>query len=270
MDIAYENRRDALSNGAARHQVDRAVGIPEHPRARTGLRDSLPSPRRNSTHADGTACTNPPRDRRTRIRESRAAGPLAQSRCAAGGSPGHAAGAPRDFAAAGPIRRRRHRAACSPTGSMRSRHPYYATIAALRVSAHFLIRRDGALLQFVSCNDRAWHAGESAWKGRANCNDYSIGIELEGADDMPYAAAQYTMLARLARSLRPPLSHRRHRRPQRRRPRAQDRSRAPRSTGRGSAGSSRLRRPGPASGAAADRANPSGRPGRGCPVEAEA
>jgi AmpD protein len=69
------------------------------------------------------------------------------------------------------------------------------------VSAHFLIRRDGALLQFVSCNDRAWHAGESAWKGRAHCNDYSIGIELEGADDTPYAAAQYTRLARLARSL---------------------------------------------------------------------
>ncbi len=82
-----------------------------------------------------------------------------------------------------------------------ARHPYYARVAALRVSAHFLIRRDGALLQFVSCNDRAWHAGESAWKGRAHCNDYSIGIELEGADDVPYAAAQYTMLARLARSL---------------------------------------------------------------------
>jgi len=82
-----------------------------------------------------------------------------------------------------------------------ARHPYYATIAALRVSAHFCIRRDGALLQFVSCDDRAWHAGASTWKGRAHCNDYSIGIELEGADEVPYSAAQYAMLARLARVL---------------------------------------------------------------------
>ena len=82
------------------------------------------------------------------------------------------------------------------------RHPYYAAIASLKVSAHFLIRRDGELLQFVGCNDRAWHAGVSDWKGRAQCNDFSIGIELEGADDSPYAAAQYTMLARLVRALR--------------------------------------------------------------------
>jgi AmpD protein len=81
------------------------------------------------------------------------------------------------------------------------RHPYYATIAALRVSAHFLIRRDGALIQFVSCNDRAWHAGVSTWKGREHCNDFSVGIELEGTDEAPYAAAQYTMLARLVRAL---------------------------------------------------------------------
>lgn len=81
-------------------------------------------------------------------------------------------------------------------------HPYYAQIAALRVSAHFLIRRDGELVQFVGCNDRAWHAGASAWQGRAHCNDYSIGIELEGADDIAYGAAQYTMLARLIRALR--------------------------------------------------------------------
>ena len=80
-------------------------------------------------------------------------------------------------------------------------HPYYAKIAKLRVSAHFLIRRDGALVQFVSCNERAWHAGASAWQGRERCNDFSIGIELEGTDDIPYVAAQYTMLARLVRAL---------------------------------------------------------------------
>jgi AmpD protein len=81
-------------------------------------------------------------------------------------------------------------------------HPYFASIAELRVSAHFLIRRDGELVQFVSCNDRAWHAGASSWKGRERCNDFSIGIELEGTDDLPYAAPQYTMLARLVRALR--------------------------------------------------------------------
>ncbi|MEP7183058.1 MAG: 1,6-anhydro-N-acetylmuramyl-L-alanine amidase AmpD [Betaproteobacteria bacterium] len=81
-------------------------------------------------------------------------------------------------------------------------HPYYATIAGLRVSAHFLIRRDGSLIQFVRCSERAWHAGESAWKGRAGCNDFSVGVELDGADDVPYAAPQYTMLARLAKALR--------------------------------------------------------------------
>jgi AmpD protein len=81
-------------------------------------------------------------------------------------------------------------------------HPYYATIADLRVSAHFLIRRDGALLQFVRCGERAWHAGASAWRGRARCNDFSIGVELEGADAVPYTAPQYTMLARLVKALR--------------------------------------------------------------------
>jgi AmpD protein len=80
-------------------------------------------------------------------------------------------------------------------------HPYYATIADLAVSAHFLIRRDGALIQFVPCTERAWHAGASTWKGRARCNDYSIGIEVEGADEVPYTAAQYSTLARLARAL---------------------------------------------------------------------
>lgn len=81
-------------------------------------------------------------------------------------------------------------------------HPYFATIASLRVSAHFLIRRDGALVQFVPCGRRAWHAGESAWRGRTRCNDFSIGIELEGEDSVRYTAAQYAMLARLTRALR--------------------------------------------------------------------
>lgn len=81
-------------------------------------------------------------------------------------------------------------------------HPYFATIADLRVSAHFVIRRDGALLQFVACGRRAWHAGKSSWQGRDRCNDYSVGIELEGTDTLPYSPAQYTTLARLVRALR--------------------------------------------------------------------
>ena len=80
-------------------------------------------------------------------------------------------------------------------------HPYYRTLAGLRVSAHFLIRRAGELLQFVPCTERAWHAGASTWCGRSRCNDFSIGIELEGADDVPYTEAQYRVLAELARSL---------------------------------------------------------------------
>jgi AmpD protein len=80
-------------------------------------------------------------------------------------------------------------------------HPYYAEIAALRVSAHFFIRRDGALLQFVPCAMRAWHAGESSWCGRARCNDFSIGIELEGTDDTAFTDAQYRRLEDLSRLL---------------------------------------------------------------------
>lgn len=80
-------------------------------------------------------------------------------------------------------------------------HPYYARLRGLRVSAHALIRRGGALLQFVPFHRRAWHAGESAWRGRARCNDFSIGVELEGADDVPYAAAQMRALAALIRAL---------------------------------------------------------------------
>lgn len=80
-------------------------------------------------------------------------------------------------------------------------HPYFAGIAALRVSAHFLIRRDGSLLQFVPCAQRAWHAGESSWRGRPRCNDFSVGIELEGSDESGFEDAQYTRLAALARAL---------------------------------------------------------------------
>lgn len=80
-------------------------------------------------------------------------------------------------------------------------HPYYASLAGLRVSAHFLIRRSGELLQFVPCGKRAWHAGASSWCGRDRCNDFSIGVELEGADDVPYTEPQYRVLAELTRAL---------------------------------------------------------------------
>lgn len=80
-------------------------------------------------------------------------------------------------------------------------HPYFTDIAALKVSAHFLIERDGLVTQFVSCLDRAWHAGASVHGGRANCNDYAIGIELEGVDDVPYASAQYHALLELTRAI---------------------------------------------------------------------
>lgn len=81
-------------------------------------------------------------------------------------------------------------------------HPYYAGIAHLRVSSHFLIRRDGELVQFVCCAQRAWHAGVSSWRGRERCNDFSVGIELEGADDVPYEDAQYARLRMLIDALR--------------------------------------------------------------------
>jgi AmpD protein len=80
-------------------------------------------------------------------------------------------------------------------------HPYFETIRGLKVSAHFVVRRDGELLQFVSCDRRAWHAGASAWRGRANCNDFSIGVELEGLEGGCFEAAQYEALAALARGL---------------------------------------------------------------------
>ncbi|MCZ8129796.1 MAG: 1,6-anhydro-N-acetylmuramyl-L-alanine amidase AmpD [Steroidobacteraceae bacterium] len=81
-------------------------------------------------------------------------------------------------------------------------HPYFATIAHLRVSAHVLVRRDGELVQFVPFHARAWHAGASSWRHRLACNDYSIGLELEGDDHVPYEAAQYRALAALVRALR--------------------------------------------------------------------
>lgn len=76
-------------------------------------------------------------------------------------------------------------------------HPYYAGIAGVEVSSHFFIRRDGELVQFVSCLDRAWHAGASNWQGRTRCNDFSIGVELEGSDHVPFEAAQYATLDKL-------------------------------------------------------------------------
>lgn len=81
-------------------------------------------------------------------------------------------------------------------------HPYFREIASLTVSAHFLVRRDGALLQFVPVFRRAWHAGASTWRGRPRCNDYSVGIELEGIDSAPFEARQYGTLAALIRALR--------------------------------------------------------------------
>jgi N-acetyl-anhydromuramoyl-L-alanine amidase len=70
-------------------------------------------------------------------------------------------------------------------------HPYFETLRELRVSAHFFIRRDGQVVQFVSCDERAWHAGVSAWRGRERCNDFSIGIELEGLEGQRFEAVQY-------------------------------------------------------------------------------
>jgi N-acetyl-anhydromuramoyl-L-alanine amidase len=81
-------------------------------------------------------------------------------------------------------------------------HPYFRDIAALRVSAHFLVRRDGELVQFVPVALRAWHAGMSSWRGRAACNDFSVGIELEGTEETPFEHVQYEKLARLITDLR--------------------------------------------------------------------
>jgi len=80
-------------------------------------------------------------------------------------------------------------------------HPYFAEIEGLIASAHALIRRDGQIVQYVPFGERAWHAGKSEYQGRAACNDFSIGIELEGADGTPYTDAQYQQLAALAAAL---------------------------------------------------------------------
>ena len=80
-------------------------------------------------------------------------------------------------------------------------HPYFAAVASLKVSAHALVRRDGEVVQYVPFQRRAWHAGVSSWQGRERCNDYSVGIELEGTDATPYESAQYTALARLLAAL---------------------------------------------------------------------
>jgi len=81
-------------------------------------------------------------------------------------------------------------------------HPYYASISELKVSAHFFVRRDGRVIQFVPCLKRAWHAGESCWQGKSRCNDFSVGIELEGSDAVPFSDAQYIALIQLSAALR--------------------------------------------------------------------
>lgn len=88
-------------------------------------------------------------------------------------------------------------------------HPYFQKIRGLTVSSHFFIRRDGATWQFVSCDERAWHAGPSHWQGRDNCNDFSIGIELEGLEGETFEAPQYDALAAVLRAAaaRYPLRH---------------------------------------------------------------
>lgn len=88
-------------------------------------------------------------------------------------------------------------------------HPYYAEIHTRKVSAHFLIRRDGEIIQFVSCIERAWHAGISSWQGHERCNDFSIGIELEGSDFKAFEPKQYLALIGLVKQLKKtyPIEH---------------------------------------------------------------
>ena len=80
-------------------------------------------------------------------------------------------------------------------------HPYFAALSIGRVSAHAVIRRDGEIVQYVPFGERAWHSGRSEYRGRKECNDFSVGIELEGTDDGPYEAAQYDSLAALIKAL---------------------------------------------------------------------
>ncbi|MGZ0018729.1 1,6-anhydro-N-acetylmuramyl-L-alanine amidase AmpD [Nitrosomonas sp. wSCUT-2] len=88
-------------------------------------------------------------------------------------------------------------------------HPYYQSLQGLKVSAHIFIRRDGSLIQFVPCNQRAWHAGVSNWQGRERCNDFSVGVELEGSDTTSFTDAQYDVLIALTECLchRYPIQH---------------------------------------------------------------
>ncbi|HJT61388.1 MAG TPA: 1,6-anhydro-N-acetylmuramyl-L-alanine amidase AmpD [Burkholderiales bacterium] len=81
-------------------------------------------------------------------------------------------------------------------------HPYFREICGLKVSAHFLVRRDGSVVQFVPVERRAWHAGASSWRGRSRCNDFSVGIELEGCEEEPFEPAQYESLVSLIQDLR--------------------------------------------------------------------
>ena len=81
-------------------------------------------------------------------------------------------------------------------------HPYFREICGLKVSSHFLIRRDGEVVRFVPVERRAWHAGASSWRGRARCNDFSIGIELEGSEEEAFESAQYASLISLLKQLR--------------------------------------------------------------------
>ena len=111
-------------------------------------------------------------------------------------------------------------------------HPYFAKLRELQVSAHFLIRRDGECVQFVPFERRAWHAGASNWRGRERCNDFSIGIELEGSDESPFEATQYRRLPTLSQSSEAATASRDIAGAQRNGARPQDRSRARTSTGR--------------------------------------
>lgn len=88
-------------------------------------------------------------------------------------------------------------------------HPYFEQIRGMEVSSHFFVRRDGEIVQFVDADERAWHAGRSCWRGRSNCNDDSIGIELEGLEGDVFEAAQYTALTQLCTQLvqRYPIAH---------------------------------------------------------------
>jgi AmpD protein len=80
-------------------------------------------------------------------------------------------------------------------------HPFFARLRGIAVSAHFVVRRGGEVVQFVSCDERAWHAGRSSWRGRENCNDWSIGVELEGLEGLGFEDAQYATLATLLRAI---------------------------------------------------------------------